>query len=156
MLPNNIPNILLPPAFFTALFWVALWVWALGIVSIYVAKVYVIKKYNTHIYADMVTLIYFSIGIYVLKRYLGLLITPLLGLGIWLIAWVFFLKAANDFNACLSLEGPTAPALFAQTGSVFARESIHPKKGFLIRSKSYPRSDWVGLRLLRWFIYHNA
>jgi hypothetical protein len=62
VLPKNIPNILLPPAFFTALFWVALLVWALGIVSIYVARIYVIKKYNAHIYADIVTHIFFPIG----------------------------------------------------------------------------------------------
>jgi hypothetical protein len=62
VLPKNIPNVILPPAFFTALFWVALLVWALGTVSIYVARIYVIQKYNAHIYADIGTHVFFPIG----------------------------------------------------------------------------------------------
>lgn len=79
MLPSNIPNILLPPAFFTALFWIALWLWALGIVSVYVSSIYVIKKYNTNVYANIVTHIAFPLGmsdLYLLREVLGLLIAP--------------------------------------------------------------------------------
>jgi hypothetical protein len=75
VLPNNIPNILLPPAFFTALFWLALLFWAFGIVSIYVSRVYVVTKYKTHIYAEIVTHITFPIGmsdIYLLKEVFGI------------------------------------------------------------------------------------
>jgi hypothetical protein len=50
-----------------------------------------------------------------------------LGFAIWLAAFVFFRKAAADFNVALTLEGGDAPALSAQPGTAFFRKSIHQK-----------------------------
>lgn len=55
VLPSNIPDIILPPTFFTALFWAALWLWALGVASIYVSSVYQVERHNTRAYANIVT-----------------------------------------------------------------------------------------------------
>lgn len=78
LLPSNIPDIILPPTFFTALFWVALLLWALGVASIYVSSVYPIERYNIKAYANLVTHVALPVGmtdLYLLRE--DLLITPL-------------------------------------------------------------------------------
>jgi hypothetical protein len=80
VLPSNIPDVVLPPAFFTALFWLALWLWLLGIISIYISSIYVIEKYKLKAYAIIAMHTALPIGmsdLYLQREVLGLLIPPI-------------------------------------------------------------------------------
>lgn len=162
ILPNNIPDVLVPPGFFAALFWIALVFYFLGVVSVYVSSIFTFadrfEKYNLRTWAKIVTHVTFLIGmrnLYLLGEGLGLLNSHHLGFAIWLVVLVFYRKAAADFNACLLIQGAQAPALVAHLGNAFFRESIHQRKPF-DSIQFVSRSDRTGLRLLRWFICHNA
>lgn len=80
MLPSDIPNILLPPTFFTAILLLALVFWALGIISIYVSTIYVIAKYHIKDYAHIVTNVAFPLGmsdLYLIREVLGFTYHPI-------------------------------------------------------------------------------
>ena len=133
LLPGGIPDGLQPPTFFTALFWLALLLWFFGLLGLFVSSVFEVQKAETKAYASICAYLFLPFGIsdlYLLREVLRLLIDHphYLGFAIWLAVWMFFLKGANDFNACLktlNTVSGSAPALHAQIGNVFARELIN-------------------------------